>query len=536
MVINLRETDPEGFEKDRGPSYRTRTDLVICEISIADATADTTSGVGYPGKFLGLTEPETKNPEGQSTGLSYLKELGITHVQIMPMYDFASIDEARRGQEQYNWGYDPLNYNVPEGSYSTDSFHGEVRIRECKEMIAAFHKAGIGVIMDVVYNHTYNLESCLQKCEPNYFYRKNGRKFSNASGCGNEIASEHAMAHKYIVDSVCYWAREYHLDGFRFDLMGVLDVETQNDLAARLRVINPGIILYGEGWTGGASPLPEYRRAVKKNVRLLDGIGMFSDDIRDTIRGPVFYNRERGFVGGAPGYENAVRYSAVGAVWHPQVDYGAYHFTSGGPWAENPRQVINYASCHDNLTLWDRLSVSCPEKTRASRYAMNRLAAAMVFTAQGVPFFLSGEEFARSKPIGSSGEVSENSYNLPLSTNVLRYKWDEEQLALQEYYRGLIAFRKAHRGLRLATGEQIRRQIHFVEGLPDQVIAFTICDEGETLFIIYNATEQEVELPLPARGVWKLYIDGQHAGTEVLVAAKKTAAIAAVSCHVYLKS
>jgi pullulanase len=343
------------------------------------------------------------------------------------------------------------------------------------------------------------------------------------------------MAHKYIVDSVCHWAREYHVDGFRFDLMGVLDVDTLNDLSAQLRRINPAVVLYGEGWTGGASPLPEYRRAVKKNVRLLEGFGTFSDDIRDTIRGPVFYNQECGFVGGKPDYENAVRYSAAGAVWHPQVDYGTYYFTPGGPWAENPCEVISYASCHDNLTLWDRLAVSCPGKNRKIRYAMNRLAAAMVFTAQGTPFFLSGEEFARTKPIEKSRKVSDNSYNLPLYTNALRWDWNEEQRRLLEYYRGLIAFRKAHSGLRLVSGKEVRTHLRFVCGLPKQVVAFTIRQKTETLFIVYNAGEKPLELALPDAETWELYIDGEHAGTQPLATAKKTAAIAAVSCCVFVK-
>jgi pullulanase len=498
MVLDLRETDPEGFENDHGPCFKNRTDLVICEISVSDVTAY--ADVEHPGKYIGLTE------------LSYLKELGITHVQIMPFFDFASIDESDTSKEQYNWGYDPLNYNVPEGSYSTDPFHGEVRIRECKEMIADFHRAGIGVIMDVVYNHTYDLDHCLQKCEPDYFYRKTGKNYSNASGCGNEIASEREMARRYIIDSACFWAKEYHIDGFRFDLMGVLDVGTLNELGERLREINPSIILYGEGWTAGESPLPEYKRAVKKNVRLLKGFGMFSDDIRDAIRGPVFYNREKGFAGGREGLENAIKYCAAGCVWHPQVDYGSYGFSPGGPWADTPEQVINYASCHDNLTLWDRLLVSCPRSTKKERYAMNRLAAAIIFTSQGVPFFLCGEETARTKPTGKAGEVSENSYNLPLFTNALRYDLDKDRQELLKYYKGLIAFRKAHRGLRLSTAEEIRSLISFEEDTPKKVVAFTITTDEEKLFVVYNAGSDEVKLNFPESGEWVLYIDKTNAG------------------------
>lgn len=532
MVLNLRETDPEGFQEDKGPEKRKPTDLVICEVSVADMTADKSAEVQHPGKYLGLAEAGTKSKKGYCTGFDHLKSLGITHVQLMPSFDFGSVDEACAEKAQYNWGYDPVNYNVPEGSYSTDPFHGEVRVREFKEMVAAFHKAGIGVIMDVVYNHTYDLQSCFQKCEPDYYYRKNGKEYANASGCGNEIASEKPMMHKYIVDSVCYWAREYHVDGFRFDLMGVLDIDTLNDLSAKLRAINPAIVLYGEGWTAHQSPLPDYRRALKKNARMLDGIGMFSDDIRDTVRGHVFYSDECGFVNGREGLENAVRYSVVGAVWHPQVDYNGYGYTQSGPWAEDPCDTISYVSCHDNFTLWDKLTESKPKSTVRERLAMNRLAAAIVFTSQGTPFFLSGEEVGRSKPVEGSGKVSDNSYNLPFYTNAIRYDWNQKLEELREYYVGLIAFRKEHRGLRFATAKEVRDNIRFVDGLPANVVAFTIRCDGETLFIVYNANGKAIEIALPDGNEWKLYIDGTHAGTEALSMVSKAVKVDAVSCTV----
>lgn len=536
MVLDLRETDPEGFSEDQGPGKRNRTDLVICEVSVADMTSHESAGATHPGKYLGLAESGTKNKQGQPTGLDYLKSLGITHVQLMPSFDFASVDEAHPEKKEYNWGYDPLNYNVPEGSYSTDPFHGEVRVREFKEMVAAFHREGLGVIMDVVYNHTFDMDSCFQKCEPGYYYRKEGDKYTDASACGNEIASDQPMMHKYIVDSVCYWAKEYHVDGFRFDLMGILDIETLNDLSARLRAINPAIVLYGEGWTGNASPLPDYKRALKKNVRMLDEIGMFSDDIRDTVRGHVFYNDEKGFVSGQKDFENAVRYSVVGAVWHPQVDYGGYGYTPGGPWAETPCDTISYVSCHDNLTLWDKLTESCPHSSVKKRLAMNRLAAAMVFTAQGTPFFLSGEEFGRSKPVEDSDEVSENSFNLSLYTNAIRYQWERGREELQNYYRGLIAFRKQHRGLRFTTAEEVRNQICFTEGLPKNVVAFTVTCDGEELFIVYNANEKAVKIDLPDAGEWKLYIDKDNAGTDVLATVSGSVEAAAISCMVLKNS
>ena len=532
MVLDLKETDPENFKEDHGPVFSNRTDLVICEISVLDSTADGSSGVKYPGKYLGLAEKGTKNKEGEATGLDYLKSLGITHVQIMPMYDFASIDEAAPKKREYNWGYDPLNYNVPEGSFSTDPFHGEVRIREMKEMIAAFHREGIGVIMDVVYNHTYDLDSCLQKCEPDYYYRMNGTRYSNASACGNEIASEQPMMRKYIVESVCYWAREYHVDGFRFDLMGVLDIDTMNEISRRLKEINPYIILYGEGWTGGTSTMPEFRRAMKRNARMLDGIGMFSDDIRDMVRGHVFYNKDCGYVSGKEKMKVAVRYCATGGVWHPQVDYAAYTYAAGGTWTDTPEKVINYVSCHDNLTLWDKLQISRPDCDAGERLAMNRLAAAMVFTAQGVPFFLSGEEFARTKPAGKNGEVSENSYNLPYETNVLRYDWNDEQKELQQYYRGLIAFRKAHKGLRMTDAEEIRQNILFMEMTSEQTIAFTIRQPEETLLVAYNASGRKETLLLPDDRTWTLYIDDLHAGTRPIGSVHSNMELPATGCVV----
>lgn len=530
MVVDLAETDPCGFAGDQGPALVSPTDAIVCEISVKDMTEDEGAGIAHPGKFLGLAEKGTHRADGLPTGLSYLKELGITHVQLMPIFDFASIDEAG-DSDQYNWGYDPLNYNVPEGSYSTDPFHGEVRIRELKEMIMALHQAGIGVIMDVVYNHVYSaVDSCFEKTEPGYFFRKNRGEYSNGSGCGNEVASEQPMVRKYIVDSFCYWAREYHIDGFRMDLMGVLDIETLNEVSQKLKEIKPDILLYGEGWTGGESVYSSTRRAMKTNVRMLDGIGMFSDDIRDNIRGDVFISKERGFVAGRPGLENAIRYCVAGAVWHPQVDYGGYYYTQGGPWAEDPKDVVNYVSCHDNLTLWDKLRVASPEKSDEERYEMNRLAAAMVFTAQGTPFFLSGEECARTKPVAGSDEVSENSYNLPLFTNVFHYERTEEKEQLLNYYKGLIAFRKAHEGLRLTTAKDVRTKIHFMEFLPEKVVAFTIETGDERLFVAYNASNTDVTLELGEGENWQVFVDKNHAGITPLREAKNTVVVEGTSC------
>lgn len=531
MVLDLRETDPDGFDTDKGPEVKSRTDLVITEISVADVTGDASANAKYPGKYKGLAETGTKNKKGQATGLDYIKELGVTHVQLMPVYDFGSVDESQPDTEQYNWGYDPVNYNVPEGSYSTDPFHGEVRVRELKELVAAFHKAGIGVIMDVVYNHTYDLNSCFQKCEPDYYYRKDGERYSDASACGNEVASDQPMMRKYIVDSVCHWVKEYHMDGFRFDLMGVLDLDTMNAVSAALKKIKPDIVIYGEGWTGDSSTLPYYTRALKQNARMLDGVGMFSDDIRDNVRGHVFYNKERGFISGKPGMENAIRYGVAASVWHPQVDYRQYEY-SAGSWAKSPQDTISYISCHDNLTLWDKISVSRPDADQKRKLAMNRLAASIVFTSQGIPFFLIGEEAARTKPLKDKPGVAENSFNLPLFTNAIRYDRTNEQEGLLDYYKGLIAFRRAHSLLRLNTAGDVQKKLRFVEDTPESVVAFTIKDETGQVFVIYNANEKEVSVDLPDHDAWDLFIDGVHAGTKSLGIVKKTVTVPGVSCYV----
>lgn len=520
MVVDLLETNPDGFMDEKRPKLKAPTDAIICEISVADITNDATSGVRHKGKFLGLAEKGTKSPLGLPTGLDYLEWLGVTHVQIMPSYDFGCIDEADTSADQYNWGYDPVNYNVPEGSYSTDPFHGEVRIREMKTMIQALHAKGIGVIMDVVYNHTYDIEgSCFQKTAPDYFYRRTETGYSNASDCGNEVASERPMVRKYIVDSLKYWMTEYHIDGFRFDLMGVLDLETMQTISDELHKLRPDVLLYGEGWTGGASTLPDDKRALKTNISKLKGIGAFSDDIRDSARGHVFYHLETGFINGKEHYENDIRYSVAGATMHPQVDYGAYTYTTTGPWAANPAQVINYVSCHDNLTLWDKLLITCPNATEKELLAMNRLGASIVFASQGIPFFLSGEEFGRTKPIEGSDELSENSYNMPKFTNNIRYDAAYAHRALIDYYRGLIAFRKAHPALRLENAEQMRMQLHFDNTTPDNVVAFWIETPEETVYVALNANWETKKAALPLDGRFQVYVSGEKAGCDILYSA-----------------
>lgn len=515
MVINLAKTNPQGFEMDgyRNPEHI--TDAIIYEGSVRDFTMDESSGVFHNGKFLGLTEANTTNHFGEATALDYISGLGVTHVQILPAFDFETVDEKNQ-KAQYNWGYDPDNYNVPEGSYAVSPYDGAVRIQEMKQMVLALHSRGIGVIMDVVFNHTYRRDdSNLQKIVPGYYYRSDETGYTNGSGCGNEVASDRPMVQKLIVDSLIYWAKEYHIDGFRFDLMGVLDIDTMNVIAERLKEIRPDIYLYGEGWNGGPSSLAEEKRAFKASAKKMPGIGMFNDDIRDTIKGSVFYDDHLGFVNGGTHLENALRYGITGAVAHPQVDYDAY---GSKPWAKEPGQSINYVSCHDNYTLWDKLSVSCPEASEEKKKAMNRLCAAIVFTSQGVPFIQAGEEFLRSKPLPEKKGFAENSYNMPDAVNSI--KWDNihEYPDMIAYYKGLMALRKAHPVFRMQSEAEMTQNLCFLSDTPENVVAYLLKGKGaddtpENILVIFNGNDEEILYNLP-EGKWKILVDDKTAGVD----------------------
>lgn len=515
MVINLAKTNPQGFELDgyRNPEHI--TDAIIYEGSVRDFTMDESSGVFHNGKFLGLTEANTTNHFGEATALDYISGLGVTHVQILPAFDFETVDEKDQ-KAQYNWGYDPDNYNVPEGSYAVSPYDGAVRIQEMKQMVLALHSRGIGVIMDVVFNHTYRRDdSNLQKIVPGYYYRSDETGYTNGSGCGNEVASDRPMVQKLIVDSLIYWAKEYHIDGFRFDLMGVLDIDTMNVIAERLNEIRPDIYLYGEGWNGGPSSLAEEKRAFKASAKKMPGIGMFNDDIRDTIKGSVFYDDHLGFVNGGTHLENALRYGITGAVAHPQVDYDAY---GSKPWAKEPGQSINYVSCHDNYTLWDKLSVSCPEASEEKKKAMNRLCAAIVFTSQGVPFIQAGEEFLRSKPLPEKKGFAENSYNMPDTVNSI--KWDNihEYPDMIAYYKGLMALRKAHPVFRMQSEAEMTQNLCFLSDTPENVVAYLLKGKGaddtpENILVIFNGNDEEILYNLP-EGKWKILVDDKTAGAD----------------------
>lgn len=515
MVINLAKTNPQGFELDgyRNPEHI--TDAIIYEGSVRDFTMDESSGVFHNGKFLGLTEANTTNHFGEATALDYISGLGVTHVQILPAFDFETVDEKNQ-KAQYNWGYDPDNYNVPEGSYAVSPYDGAVRIQEMKQMVLALHSRGIGVIMDVVFNHTYRRDdSNLQKIVPGYYYRSDETGYTDGSGCGNEVASDRPMVQKLIVDSLIYWAKEYHIDGFRFDLMGVLDIDTMNVIAERLKEIRPDIYLYGEGWNGGPSSLAEEKRAFKASAKKMSGIGMFNDDIRDTIKGSVFYDDHLGFVNGGTHLENALRYGITGAVAHPQVDYDAY---GSKPWAKEPGQSINYVSCHDNYTLWDKLSVSCPEASEEKKKAMNRLCAAIVFTSQGVPFIQAGEEFLRSKPLPEKKGFAENSYNMPDEVNSI--KWDNihEYPDMIAYYKGLMELRKAHPVFRMQSEAEMTQNLCFLSDTPENVVAYLLKGKGaddtpENILVIFNGNDEEILYNLP-EGKWKILVDDKTAGAD----------------------
>lgn len=515
MVINLEKTNPQGFELDEYRNPEHITDAIIYEGSVRDFTMDESSGVFHNGKFLGLTEANTTNHFGEATALDYISDLGITHVQILPAFDFETVDEKNQ-KAQYNWGYDPDNYNVPEGSYAVNPYDGAVRVQEMKQMVLALHSRGIGVIMDVVFNHTYRRDdSNLQKIVPGYYYRSDETGYTNGSGCGNEVASDRPMVQKLIVDSLIYWAKEYHIDGFRFDLMGVLDIDTMNVIAERLKEIRPDIYLYGEGWNGGPSSLAEEKRAFKASAKKMPGIGMFNDDIRDTIKGSVFYDDHLGFVNGGTHLENALRYGITGAVAHPQVDYDAY---GSKPWAKEPGQSINYVSCHDNYTLWDKLSVSCPEASEEKKKAMNRLCAAIVFTSQGVPFIQAGEEFLRSKPLPEKKGFAENSYNMPDAVNSI--KWDNihEYPDMIAYYKGLMALRKAHPVFRMQNEAEMTQNLCFLSDTPENVVAYLLKGKGaddtpENILVIFNGNDEEILYNLP-EGKWKILVDDKTAGAD----------------------
>lgn len=537
MVVDLSTTNPEGFVNEERPKKINTPDAVLYELHIRDFSIDESSGMKYKGKYKAFTEEGTVNADNLKTGVAHIKELGVTHVHLMPTFDYGSVDETKLETPQYNWGYDPVNYNVPEGSYSTDPFHGEVRIREFKEMVQALHKNGICVVMDVVYNHVFDAEEfCYQKIVPNYFFRMNGDKFSDASACGNETASNHLMVRKFMIDSLKYWAEEYHIDGFRFDLMAIHDITTMNEIRKALNEVDENILIYGEGWAADESLLPEKERALKKYTYRMPGIAAFSDDIRDAIKGSVFEELEKGFVSGEPDLEELIQFGVTGAVGHSQLyqNNTVHKQEIPKPWAASPAQCVNYTSCHDNYTLWDKLAVSNKGKTAEELKAMNHLAIAIILTSQGIPFIHAGEEILRSKPDETKEfGYEDNSFKSSDKINSIKWSHKKENLDSFAYYQGLIAFRKENKALRLQTKEEVEQSIEFLPILPG-VVSYTIKYQEEELFIAYNATEKEVTLELP-EGIFGVYVNKMQAGTKILEKAEQNVMVAPVSVIVLKK-
>jgi pullulanase len=517
LVLNLQHTNPEGWKLDESPVFKNATDAVVYELHVRDASIAASSGISNKGKFLGLTEKGTVNNDGLSTGLDHLRELGVTHVHLLPCFDFNSVDESMPGKAQYNWGYDPLNYNVPEGSYSSNATDGATRIREFKQLVQTFHQNGLRVVMDVVYNHTaLNEKSNFNQLVPGYYFRqaKDGG-FSNASGCGNETASDREMMRKFILESLLYWVKEYHIDGFRFDLMGIHDIKTMNSIAAALRKIKQGILLYGEGWTSGASPLPDSVRAIKSNAAKLTGIAVFSDDMRDGIKGSVFDGADRGFASGKKGMEESIKFGIVASCYHPQLDYSKVNY-SKAPYALTPASTVTYCECHDNNVLWDKLAISAKDIPEAGRREMHQLALSIVLTSQGISFLHAGTEFLRSK------KGVENSYNAPDSINAIDWNLKTVNKDVFDYVKFLVQMRRAHPAFQMATALQIDKNIRFMSSMPEGVIGYTINgaavkDKWKKIFICFNGTGTEKPAALPA-GNWKLAVHNNRAGKGVPLA------------------
>ncbi|MBI5914275.1 MAG: type I pullulanase [Bacteroidetes bacterium] len=503
MVVDLKKTNPPGWDADKRPPLKSYADIILYELQLRDISVHPSSGIQHKGQYLGFTETGTKTPGGLSTGIDHLKDLGITHVHLMPAFDFRSIDETLSTSRPYNWGYDPQNYNTPEGSFATDPYDGRIRIREFKEMVKALHDNGLRVVLDVAYNHTGSTEaSVFNRMVPFYYYRQRpDGYFSNATACGNEVASERPMVRKFMLESMLHWAKEYHVDGFRVDLMGIHDIETMNLIMKELRKIDPSIFVYGEGWTASESPFNEQQRAVKINTWKLDGIGVFSDEFRDGVKGHVFTPKAKGFINGETGLEESVKYGIVGATKHPQVDMTKVNYTKTA-WASSPQMCINYVSCHDNHTLWDRLTNSCSNSSEADKLKMDKLAQTLVLTSQGVPFLLAGEEFVRTK-FGV-----ENSFNSPDMVNQIIWDNKEKYNDLFLYYQNLIKLRKAHPAFRMASAEQVASHIEFLPIAFDNIIGYVIKDNAngdswKRILLIFNGNGVGKSIDIPA-GNWKI--------------------------------
>ena len=496
-IVDMGETNPEGWDNDRRPLTKSPVDLVIYEMHHRDFSISPTSGLKNKGKFLALTEPKA---------VYYLKNLGVNAVHLLPSFDYASVDESKPDVPQYNWGYDPLNYNVPEGSYSTDASCPVARIREFKQMVQALHKAGIRVILDVVYNHTFNIEeSNFNLTYPGYYFRTTADgKISDGSGCGNETASEKPLMRQFMIESVLYWAKEYHIDGFRFDLMGIHDIETMNLIRKALDEVDPNIYMYGEGWSAGTCAYPVEKLAMKANTRQLDRIGAFCDDMRDAIRGPFNDDHKAAFLGAIPGNEESIRFGIAGCIDHPQIDMSKVNY-SKAPWANSPAQMISYISCHDDMCVVDRLKASIPGITTDELIRLDLLGQTMVFTSQGVPFIYAGEEVLRDK------KGVHNSYKSPDSINAIDWTNKDRYPQVFDYYRGLMELRRNHPAFRMADASMVRQHLEFIP-TSDCTICFRLKDNAngdswQDIIVILNASKKAQKVAIP-EGCWTSVCEG----------------------------
>ena len=520
MILDLDSTDPAGWDADSDPhAGNPITDAVIYELHVRDLSMDKSSGIENKGKYLGIIESGTKTKDGIPTGLDHMKALGITHLHLLPVYDYGFTDESL-AKPQFNWGYDPVNFNVPEGSYASDPFNGAVRVKEMKQMVKGLHDNGISVVMDVVYNHVYEADDfCFNKIVPGYFSRISGDgKISNGSCCGNDTASERSMVKKYIVDSVNYWAEEYHIDGFRFDLVGLIDTDTINEIMRTVHEKHPNVIFYGEGWSMSTQVTkPGYTMTTQYNSGKVPGFAFFSDTIRDLLRGSVFDDSLPGYVSGAVCSKDELEACFMGVPM----------------WAGTPAQSVNYVSCHDNNTLLDRLALATPKATPADRIKMNNLAAAFTILSQGIPFLQAGEEMLRTKP-AKGGGFDHNSYRSSDAVNSL--KWNdlgkEEYQKTYAYYKGLIAFRKAHPSLRLTTRDQVWSTVHPISCANPHTVAFLIDgNEDERIFAAFNADTHGISLSLP-EGKWKVCIRDDKAETEPMTELGGSVTVSPISAMV----
>lgn len=527
-IIDWQATNPEGWDNDRRPTLHSPADMIIYEMHHRDFSVDSTSGVKNKGKYLALTEHGTTNSNKLSTGIDHLKELGITHVHLLPSYDYASIDETKLNENHYNWGYDPLNYNVPDGSYSTDPYQPATRVKEFKQMVQSLHQAGIRVIMDVVYNHTFNTaESNFELTVPGYFYRqKEDGSLANGSGCGNETASERPMMRKFMIESVLYWMKEYHIDGFRFDLMGVHDIETMNEIRKAVSEVDSSVCIYGEGWAAEAPQYPADSLAMKANIAQMPGVAVFSDELRDGLCGSVWEKKKGGFLAGVPGEEMSVKFGIVGAIEHPQVRYDSVNYSKEA-WAAQPTQMISYVSCHDGLCLVDRLKASMPNITPEQLVRLDKLAQTVIFTSQGIPFIYAGEEVMRDK------QGVDNSYKSSDAVNAIDWRRKTTHADVFTYYKRLIDLRKSHPAFRMGDAEMVRKHLEFLPVDGKNLIAFRLKDHANgdrwgEIIVAFNSRNALARLAVPAGKYTVVCKDGvidtrglgTQTGAEVIIPAQ----------------